>query len=151
MDQSQSINPQIIDALKEIAHENSNNDAIVLVIVVILGLFLVAIPFYILYTKREKVRNQQYNDREALLLSVIRDNAQSNIKVAESSSKVAEAIANLKATLDENNRQCDVCKTDQLGLLNSVMHKEDTANLLLTEIKTKLEIGREQNGISNQS
>jgi hypothetical protein len=126
-----------VNQLGDIA-KSTNNDAIILAIVIILGLVAVAIPLYILYTKRDKAKLQQYIQREDRILQVVENNAKSNITIAESNTKVAEAIAGLRTAFDGNTRNCDLCKAEQMSVMSTIMNKQDTANLLLTKIETRV-------------
>ena len=127
-----------LDTLGQIAKDNSNNDTIILAIVLIIGLLLVAIPLYVLYSKRDKTKLAQLIQREDRILQVIEGNARSNTSIAESNIKVAEAIANLKTTLDNNDRDCDNCKMEQMNTLGVVMNKQDTTNLILTRLEANI-------------
>lgn len=125
--------PQAVDTLGQIA-TRSNNDAIVMAAIIAIVVVALLLPLYFLYTKRDKEKLSQYIQREDRILKVIENNGESNIRVAEANTKVAEAITSLKVTMDMTSKHCDTCKGEQMQVLHDISSKQDDSIIMLTKL-----------------
>lgn len=139
--------PQVQDAIDTLGRIglHTGNDAIVVIVVLAIVFLAVFIPWYIAYTKNDKDRRQQYIDREDRILQVIEHSGDANMKIAESNTKVAEAIAGLKITMDMTSKNCDVCKVEQLEMLRDIQYKQDDLVVMMTKMTILQEEGRNRN------
>ncbi|MCX7924121.1 MAG: hypothetical protein N3B21_19245 [Clostridia bacterium] len=98
------------------------NSELIRFFVIVAVILLVLVPTLILYfryklkkdlekfkleNKAESTQFKDWTEREGNLLKVIKENGQSQ-------KEVAEAITKLSVVLEINNKNCDVCKAEQL-------------------------------------
>ena len=110
-----------MEGLQEIA-KNTNNDAIILVIVLIIGIAVVAIPLYKVLINAQEKKRQQYMEREQILVDVVKENS--------------EIMAGLKVVLESTYSNCSACKAEQVDLFHQITKKQDRQIELLTEVHT---------------
>lgn len=107
------------DVLKQVA-QNTDNDILLLVIVMSVVLLIIAVPFYKAISKSAKEKRQQELDRDKLILNVIKDNTKIN--------------AGLKALLENNNANCRACRAEQMRKFDAIGNKIDSNTALVTRV-----------------
>jgi maltooligosyltrehalose synthase len=88
-----------VEGLTKIA-EGTNNDILLLFIVIAIVVILIAVPTFRIYSKNEAERRTQDIKREENILNVIRENTTVN--------------SSIKTLLETSVRGCDSCKQEQL-------------------------------------
>lgn len=114
---------QGMDVLGTVAAKTTN-DVILSMIVVAVVLIVLAIPVIKLISKASMERRQQELNREALILDVIKENT--------------SVQAGLKTLLEQNNKACDECKTEQYRRFDLISSTQTQHTELLTKIGGKL-------------
>lgn len=103
--------------------EKTDNDILLLIIVISLVVLFLAIPLYKAVSKSSKERRQQELAHEKLLLDVIKENTKVN--------------AGLKTLLETSMGDCDNCKREQMTQFARLEVKVDFSNELLKRIVDK--------------
>ncbi len=111
-----------VQGLTDIA-QNSNNDIIKLIVVLVLS-----IPLVILYmrvqSKERHTRHKEQMEREKLLVGVISDNTTAFVK--------------LSTLLESNNQNCIECKAEQTTLNKSILDAQKEMHLDIIKIKERI-------------
>ena len=109
-----------VNALSSLA--KSESSMIVLLIVVGIVIIVVGVPLYKARLASEETRLKQWSDRESKILTVIQQNSESHLRVAE-------AVVGVKTLIETNQKQCVVCMKDQMDRFDSL--REDHEQLQL--------------------
>jgi flagellar basal body-associated protein FliL len=118
-----------VKALADVA-SNSNNDILILVVVLIIGIPLMAI--YIKAKSDEKharhkelmERDAKSTEREKIYMDVISGNT--------------SALVKLTTLLETNNQNCTECRAEQTGLYREILGKQELMHLDVIKIKERL-------------
>lgn len=114
-----------LEALANVATK-SDNDIIVLVVVLSIVTVLLAVPFYKLIVKATASKRQQEISRESKLLDVIEGNSR--------------VMAELKTLLSSTNANCQICKDEQIRRLDLVTNLQRNNHDYLIQIATHLKL-----------
>lgn len=115
------------DVLKQVV-EKTDNDILLLVIVISVVSLVIAIPLYKAVSKAAQERRQQEMEREQMILNVIKENTQIN--------------ASLKTLLETSNSTCTNCREEQLHRFDNISSELKQVTILLTKINTVVESQR---------
>ena len=114
----QSVTTQLGDIASK-----TNNDILLLVIVMSLVALILAVPLFKAVSKSSKERRQLELAHEKLLLDVIKENTKVN--------------AGLKTLLETSVKDCDNCKKEQMACFTKLEFKIDLNNDILKKLLNK--------------
>lgn len=115
-----------VESLTKIA-EKSNNDIIVLVVVLSILAIVLAIPLFKTISSYWLQKGQQDNKNQDRLIDVV-----------ERNSKVMSELTTL---LKKQNQDCSVCRQEQTQKLSSINELFDNINVSIAKIETKIKQG----------
>jgi hypothetical protein len=125
---------ELAQALSKLSEADSG--VIVLIIVVGLLVYFVAGPMYSASVRSKERQLEQWIQREAHMLEVIKQNS-------DASRQVAEAVASIKGLLEGTQAQCDTCQASQQEALAEINTKLDDIKTLGVAVATTLKVRSE--------
>lgn len=108
----------------ELAKQSDSTIIILFIVVVIALVFL--IPFLKTISSIKRSNKKQEYEREDRFIQVIERNTEVNTA--------------LKTIIENDKKQCEICRREQYAMFNKVFDNQEVVNLKLTEISTTLGI-----------
>ena len=103
------------------------SDSTIIILLVVMAIIVVAlIPVMKTVANIRANKKKQDYDREGLLIQVIQKNTEVN--------------SALKTLIENDQKYCDTCKSEQFALFKKIFDNQEIANMKLTEISQKLEM-----------